>query len=1002
MARRDANGKTNGSGGAAAGRSTPNTAFARASFLYCGNAAYVEQLQDSYLRDPASLDPSWREFFAQLNDDGAAVAKTAHGPRWKRPGWPAAADGELVSALDGNWAESGTSISAKLAAKAGEGALLSQGELQRATRDSVRALMMIRAYRIRGHLHANLDPLGIEPPKDHEELHPATYGFTEADYNRKIFIDGVLGLQFATIPEMLKILRRTYCGTIGFEFMHISDPAEKGWLQRRIEGPDKEIAFTKEGKRAILNKLVEAEGFEQFLSIKYTGTKRFGLDGGEAMIPALEQIIKRGGALGVQDIVLGMAHRGRLNVLSQVMGKPHRAIFHEFKGGSFTPDTVAGSGDVKYHLGASSDRDFDNNRVHLSLTANPSHLEIVDPVVLGKVRAKQDQLQDVVERTRVLPLLIHGDASFAGQGVIAECFGLSGLKGYRTGGSIHFIINNQIGFTTSPRYSRSSPYPSDTAKMIGAPIIHVNGDDPEAVVYAAKVATEFRQEFHKPVVIDMFCYRRFGHNEGDEPAFTQPVMYKKIHSHKTTVQVYTAKLVAEGIVTEGEVAKLQADWRHHLETALEASKSFQPDKADWLDGRWAGLKPAEAGAEDDRRGRTGVDRARLVEIGRRVTSVPEGFDLHRTIRRLLDNRRKMVETGEGIDWAMGEALAFATLVDEGFPVRLSGQDTERGTFSQRHSVLIDREAEARYIPLNNVRDGQARFEVTNSMLSEEAVLGFEYGYSLSEPNALTVWEAQFGDFANGAQVLFDQFISSSERKWLRMSGLVCLLPHGYEGQGPEHSSARLERFLQLCAEDNMQVANCTTPANYFHILRRQLKRDIRKPLVLMTPKSLLRHKRAVSMLDEFAVGSSFHRILWDDAEQALGGAAGLAEDAKIRRVVLCSGKVYYDLFEERARREINDVYLLRVEQLYPFPLKALVAELSRFKQADSFWCQEEPKNMGAWNFVGPYLEWVLGQAGSRSKRPLYAGRPASASPATGLMSRHLAQLKAFMDDVFAA
>ncbi|HEY8032687.1 MAG TPA: 2-oxoglutarate dehydrogenase E1 component, partial [Methylocella sp.] len=594
------------------------------------------------------------------------------------------------------------------------------------------------------------------------------------------------------------------------------------------------------------------------------------------------------------------------------------------------------------------------------------------------------------------------DASFAGQGVIAECFGLSGLKGYRTGGSIHFIINNQIGFTTSPRYSRSSPYPSDTAKMIGAPIIHVNGDDPEAVVYAAKIAIEFRQEFHKPVVIDMFCYRRFGHNEGDEPAFTQPVMYKEIHSHKTTLQIYTEKLVAEGVLTDGEVVKLQANWRHHLETSLEAGKSFKPDKADWLDGRWVGLKPAETGAEDDRRGRTGVDRARLAEIGLRITSVPEGFNVHRTIRRLLDNRRKMIETGEGIDWAMGEALAFATLLDEGYPVRLSGQDSERGTFSQRHSVLVDQETEARYIPLNNVRDEQAHFEVINSMLSEEAVLGFEYGYSLSEPNALTVWEAQFGDFANGAQVVFDQFISSGERKWLRMSGLVCLLPHGYEGQGPEHSSARLERYLQLCAEDNMQVANCTTPANYFHILRRQLKRDIRKPLILMTPKSLLRNKRAVSQLHEFAIGASFHRILLDDAEQKQGRTISLVEDTRIRRVVLCSGKVYYDLLEEREKRAIDDVYLLRVEQLYPFPLKALVAVLSRFKGADVLWCQEEPKNMGAWNFVDPYLEWVLGQAGGKTKRPRYVGRPAAASPATGLMSKHLTQLKAFMDDVFAA
>ncbi len=1002
MARRDTNGSAHGSGGAASGRSMSNTAFARTSFLDGANAAYVEQLQECYQRDPASLDSSWQDFFAALNDDGAAVAKSARGPRWKERETPGRAGDELISALDGNWADVETRIGAKLKAEAEGRRLFNEEDLLRATRNSIHALMMIRAYRMRGHLHANLDPLGLEPPKNHEELHPAAYGFTEGDYTRQIFIDGVLGLKYATVPEMLKILRRTYCGTIGFEFMHISDPAEKSWLQQRIEGPDKEISFTKEGKRAILTKLVESEGFEKFLDVKYTGTKRFGLDGAEAMVPALEQIIKRGGALEVQDIVLGMAHRGQLNVLSQVMGKPHQAIFNEFKGGSFTPDDVEGSGDVKYHLGASSNRDFDNNSVHLSLTANPSHLEIVDPVVLGKVRAKQDQLHDVVERTKVLPLLIHGDAAFAGQGVIAECFGLSGLRGYRTGGSIHFIINNQIGFTTTPRHSRSSPYPSDSAKMIEAPIIHVNGDDPEAVVYAAKVATEFRQRFHKPVVIDMICYRRFGHNEGDEPSFTQPLMYKKIHAHKTTLQIYTEKLVAEGVITDGEVAKLQGNWWHHLETSLQASQTFKPDKADWLDGRWAGLRAAPSGADDARRGRTGVDRARLTEIGLRLTTIPEHFELHRTLRRLIDNRRKMIETGQGIDWAMGEALAFAALVDEGYPVRLSGQDSERGTFSQRHSVLIDQEAEARYIPLNNIRDEQARFEVINSMLSEEAVLGFEYGYSLAEPNALVLWEAQFGDFANGAQVVFDQFISSGERKWLRMSGLVCLLPHGFEGQGPEHSSARLERYLQLCAEDNMQVANCTTPANYFHILRRQLKRDIRKPLILMTPKSLLRHKRAVSKLDEFAIGASFHRILPDDLDHVQGGPVTLVEDAKIRRVVLCSGKVYHDLFEEREKRGINDMYLMRVEQLYPFPLKALISALARFKEADIFWCQEEPKNMGAWSFVDPYLEWVLAQTGGKSKRPLYAGRPAAASPATGLMSKHVAQVKAFMDEVFAA
>ena len=718
------------------------------------------------------------------------------------------------------------------------------------------------------------------------------------------------------------------------------------------------------------------------------------------MIPALEQIIKRGGQLGLQEICLGMAHRGRLNVLSQVMGKPHRVIFHEFKGGSASPDEVEGSGDVKYHLGASSDREFDGNSVHLSLSANPSHLEIVDPVVLGKVRAKQDQLNDAIERSKVLPLLIHGDAAFAGQGVVAECFGLSGLRGHRTGGSLHFIINNQIGFTTYPRYSRSSPYPSDVAKLVEAPIFHVNGDDPEAVVFCAKVAIEYRQKFHKPVVIDMFCYRRFGHNEGDEPSFTQPIMYRLIRSHPTTLQIYTDKLIAEGLVTQGEVDKMRGDWRQRLEAEYEAGQAYAPNKADWLDGRWMGFKASQDVVEDDRRGDTGYDIDRLKQIGERITAAPQGFEIHKTILRFLENRRNAIASGEGIDWSTAEALAFGALLDEGFPVRLSGQDSERGTFSQRHSVLIDQQTEARYIPLNHIRDGQARYEVINSMLSEEAVLGFEYGYTLAEPNALTLWEAQFGDFANGAQVVFDQFISAGERKWLRMSGLVCLLPHAYEGAGPEHSSARLERFLQLCAEDNMQVVNITTPANFFHVLRRQLKRPFRKPLIVMTPKSMLRNKRAVSPLDRLASGTAFHRILLDKAETWKNEKIKLAKDDKIRRVVISSGKVYWDLYDEREKRGIDDVYLLRCEQLYPFPLKQLVRHLSRFKKAEVVWCQEEPKNMGAWFFVEPYMEWVLGQVSGKSKRARYAGRPAAAATATGLMPKHLAQLKAFLDECF--
>jgi len=980
-------------------RQDANTAFARTSFLYGGNAAYIEDLYARYEKDPAAVEAEWREFFRGLKDEAADVEKSARGASWKKPNWPARPDGELLSALDGQWAEAEKKIGEKIAAKAqGAGVELTSADVMQATRDSIHALMLIRAYRIRGHFHAKLDPLGIQQEPDEAELDPQSYGFTGADLDRRIFLDKVLGLDFASMREIVAILRRTYCQTLGIEFMHISNAAQKAWIQERIEGRDKEIQFTREGKRAILNKLIEAEGFEKFCDVKFTGTKRFGLDGGESLIPALEQIIKRGGNLGVREICIGMPHRGRLNVLTQVMGKPHRAIFHEFKGGSITPEEIEGSGDVKYHLGASSDREFDNNKVHLSLTANPSHLEIVDPVTLGKVRAKQDQHEVKPDDRRVvLPLLMHGDAAFAGQGVVAECFGLSDLKGYRVGGSIHFIVNNQIGFTTYPRYSRSSPYPSDVAKMVEALIFHVNGDDPEAVVFAAKVATEYRQQFQRPVVIDMFCYRRFGHNEGDEPSFTQPIMYQKVRAHPTTLEIYGKKLIGEGVVTEGEVEKMKADWRARLDAEFEAAQGYRSNKADWLDGHWSGLKPARD-ADDPRRGNTGVDAVVLRDIGKKLTTVPAGFNVHRTIQRFLDNRAKAIEDGVGIDWATAEALAFGSLLKEGHPVRLSGQDSERGTFSQRHSVLFDQKSEERHTPLNHLGEGQARFEVLNSMLSEEAVLGFEYGYSTAEPQALTLWEAQFGDFANGAQVVFDQFISSGERKWLRMSGLVCLLPHGYEGQGPEHSSARLERFLQMCAEDNMQVANCTTPANYFHILRRQLRREIRKPLILMTPKSLLRHKRAVSRLDEMTNGTSFHRILWDDAQGLRNEAIKLVADDKIRRVVLCSGKVYYDLYEEREKRGIDDIYLLRLEQLYPFPSKALVQELSRFKQAEIVWCQEEPRNMGAWFFVDVFLSWVLNQIGAAYKQARYAGRPAAAATATGLMSKHLAQLKQLLDE----
>jgi 2-oxoglutarate dehydrogenase E1 component len=969
-----------------------------ATALDGANADYIGNLAAKHAADPASVDAAWAEFFKSMGDSEADARRAANGPSWARKDWPPQPVDDLTAALTGEWpmapAKDAKGTAEKITAKATEQNIqLTEDQIKRAVLDSIRALMIIRAYRIRGHLAANVDPLGQRDTKNQPELDPASYGFAESDMDRPIFIDNVLGLAHASMRQIMDIVKRTYCGTFALQYMHISDPEQAAWLKERIEGYGKEIAFTREGRRAILNKLVEAEGFEKFLHVKYMGTKRFGLDGGESLIPAMEQIIKRGGNLGVKDIVVGMPHRGRLSVLANVMGKPYRAIFHEFQGGSYKPEDVDGSGDVKYHLGASSDRTFDGNIVHLSLTANPSHLEAVNPVVLGKVRAKQDQMNDM-DRTQVLPILLHGDAAFAGQGVVAECFGLSGLKGHRTGGTIHIIVNNQIGFTTAPAFSRSSPYPTDIALMVEAPIFHVNGDDPEAVVHAARVAIEFRQKFHKDVVLDIFCYRRFGHNEGDEPMFTNPAMYTAIKKHKTTLQIYTERLVADGLIPEGEIEDMKAAFQARLNEEMEVGKNFKPNKADWLDGRWSGF---EREKDDYTPGATALKPDTMAEIGAALTRVPEGFDIHKTIARQLETKAKMFETGKGFDWATAEALAFGSLAVEGFPVRLSGQDCTRGTFSHRHSAFVDQTTEERHYPLNHIRAGQARYEVIDSMLSEYAVLGFEYGYSLSEPNALTLWEAQFGDFANGAQIMIDQFINSGESKWLRMSGLVMLLPHGYEGQGPEHSSARLERFLQMSANDNWIVANCSTPANYFHILRRQIHRTFRKPLVLMTPKSLLRHPMCISEAADFTTGSCFHRVLWDDAQKG-NSDLKLKPDAKIKRVVICSGKVYFDLLAERDRQGLDDVYLLRLEQFHPFPALSLVKELERFKTAQVIWCQEEPKNQGGWTFVEPNLEWVLTRIGAKHHRAVYAGRAASASPATGLASRHKIEQEALVND----
>jgi 2-oxoglutarate dehydrogenase E1 component len=975
-----------------------NEVLAETSFLYGANAAFVEDLYAQWAANPGSVEASWAAFFASLHDQASDVKRAALKPAWTQPSAPALRP-DWMGAIDGMWPAVQAKVESKITARA---PTASADDVRAATLDSLRAIMMIRAYRMRGHLAANLDPLGIATtPGDASELDPATYGFADADFDRPIFLDYVLGLETATIREILAIVRRTYCGNVGVQYMHISNPQEKAWLQERIEGRDKEISFTPEGKVAILKKLIETEGFERFLHRRFPGTKRFGLDGGESMIPAMEQIIKRGGAMGVHDVVLGMPHRGRLNVLAAVMGKPYQVIFHEFQGGSSLPSDIEGSGDVKYHLGASSDREFDGNSVHLSLTANPSHLEIVNPVVIGKARAKQAfTLRETPDagRGHVLPLLLHGDAAFAGQGVVAECFALSGLKGYAVGGTIHLIVNNQIGFTTSPKNSRSSPYPSDVALMVEAPIFHANGDDPEAVTFAAKVATEYRQLFGKDVVIDMFCYRRFGHNEGDDPTMTQPLMYQKIKDHPSVRDLYAARLVGEGVTTQGDVDSWIADFDAFLDAEFDAGKVYKANKADWLDGKWSGL----ALPKSDERRDTGVPLQKLKDLGLRITSIPEGVQVHKTVDRVIAARHEAIEKGENLDWATAEHLAFATLLDQGYPVRLSGQDSIRGTFTQRHCGIVDQATEEMYMPLRNVSPGQAHFEALNSALSEEAVLGFEYGFSLTDPNTLTMWEGQFGDFVNGAQVVIDQFISSGERKWLRMSGLVMLLPHGYEGQGPEHSSARLERFLQQCAEDNMQVVNCTTPANYFHALRRQLLREFRKPLIVMTPKSLLRHKRAVSNLKDMAEGSAFHRVLIDGAEAGCDvGGVTLKADDKIRRVIMCSGKVYFDLIEQRAKAGADDVYILRLEQFYPWPLKSVSNELKRFTNAELVWVQEEPKNMGGWTFVDPWLELTLERMNIKAKRARYVGRNASASTAAGLMSRHLKELETFLTEAFA-
>ena len=927
------------------------------SFLNSANAPYVAELYFKYTQNPKSIDESWKSFFSSLNEDELSIISDFGGPEWKKR------DTNVIDDISFDKVVRSSSS-------------VDFNSFKTSTLDSIRALRLIRAYRINGHLIANLDPLNLHEKIYHPELDYKSYGFSENDLDREIFIDGSLGLETATLKEIIQVLNKTYASSIGVEFLHIQSVEQKQWVQERIEEVHNKTNFTTQGKKAIFQRLVESELFEQYLDKKFLGTKRYGVEGGESMIPGIEQIVKQSCIAGVQDIYFGTAHRGRLTLLATVLGMPYRAILSKFQGSLNDPNEVLGSGDVKYHLGVSSDREFDGKSIHLSLTPNPSHLEAVDPVVAGKVRAKQTLLQDKTT-DKVFGILIHGDAAMAGQGIVAETFAMSQLRGFRTGGTIHFVINNQIGFTTTPHYGRSAPYCTEIAKMVQAPIFHVNGDDPEAVVHVCRLAAEYRNLFKEDVVVDMFCYRRSGHNEADEPMFTQPLMYKKIKQHQTTLNLYKDQLIKEEILSEDEAKTKLSDFKKFLDNEFELSKSYKPNKVDWLDGTWTGIKIASI---DARRGKTSSTEDDLKILAKEIHTLPDDFTPHKRIKKIYNDRQQSIVDGKNIDWATAEALAFATLLKDGYGVRLSGQDVGRGTFSHRHAVLYDQENEKRFVPLRHFRKDQALFEIVDSFLSEFGVLGFEYGYSQADPKTLVIWEAQFGDFSNGAQTIIDQFITTGERKWLRMSGLTLLLPHGHEGQGPEHTSSRLERFLQMCAEDNIQVANCTSPANYFHILRRQMMRDFRKPLILMTPKSTLRHKGNTSPLEDFVNGSSFHRVLRKPITKD--------EKSKINRVVLCSGKIYFELQDHINELALENIHIIRLEQLYPFPYEALEEEIVDFKNCEMIWCQEEPRNMGAWQFIQERVQSVLQRVVGNDTLH-FIGRRAAASPATGVFDRHL-------------
>ncbi|MEO5962858.1 MAG: 2-oxoglutarate dehydrogenase E1 component [Thermomonas sp.] len=930
--------------------------FAQSSQLGA-NAAYIEGLYEQYLVAPDSVGAKWKQYFDGVTRDSTPGRDVGDIPH---------------SAVIEQIAFAGRQAARGLLATrppAGDERERGVGKL-------------ITAYRSRGHLAADLDPLDMSVKPDAPDLALGFHRLSESDANVEFSTGGVAGRERMKLGDLLTLLKATYTGSVGAEFMHITDAEQRRWVYERLETAAGNYGRSSEDKRRILERLTAAEGLERYLHTKYVGQKRFSLEGGDSLIPMLDVMIRRSGEAGVKDVVLGMAHRGRLNVLVNTLGKSPRKLFDEFEGKfdhNHTDDGRAHTGDVKYHMGFSADLATPGGSVHLALAFNPSHLEIVDPVVVGSVRARQLRRGDT-ERKTVMPILMHGDAAFAGQGVVMELFQMSQARGFRVGGTVHIVINNQVGFTTSAAEdARSTLYCTDVAKMVGAPVLHVNGDDPEAVAFIAEMAFDFRQRFSKDVVIDLVCYRRHGHNEADEPAATQPLMYQKIRSMKTTRELYTARLAAEGSVSEADAKAIVDQYRDKLD-AGEVTTELVAPKADEFTIDWSPYLAGKLSATTD----TKVERKTLDALATAINTIPDTVKLHPRVAKIYEDRRKMSAGEQAGDWGFAENLAYATLLKEGYRLRLVGQDCGRGTFFHRHAILHDQATDDYYVPLSELVEDKHDVTIIDSLLSEEAVMAFEYGYSTADPMTLDIWEGQFGDFANGAQVVIDQFLSSGEAKWNRLCGLVLYLPHGYEGQGPEHSSARLERFLQLCAKDNMIVCVPTTPAQDFHMVRRQMRMSTRKPLVVMTPKSLLRHKLAVSSLDELANGE-FQRLIPDTTSSA----------KKVKRVVLCSGKVYYDLFEEAQKQDIKDVALVRVEQLYPFPRTELVAELQRFGAAtEVVWCQEEPQNQGAWYQIQHHLRACL-----QSKQSLnYAGRAASPSPAAGHMAEHVAEQNALVAD----